>query len=84
MIKTVIASGWANENAAFAHDGEECVYLVDGTLTVSIAETPYLLGEDDSVTFDSALSHRYRNDPDAAAITRPSEPATPIRGAGRL
>lgn len=69
MIKTVIAGGWTNENAPFAHDGEECVYLVDGKLTVSIAETPYLLGEGDSVTFDSSLPHWYRNDTDTTAVT---------------
>ncbi len=69
MIKTVVASGWTNENAPFVHDGEECVYLVDGKLTVSIGTTSYLLGEGDSVTFDSALPHWYRNDTDAAAIT---------------
>ena len=69
MIKAVIASGWNNENAPFAHDGEECVYVVEGKLTISIAATSYLLGEGDSVTFDSALPHWYRNDTDGAAVT---------------
>jgi transcriptional regulator with XRE-family HTH domain len=69
MIKTVITGGWTNENAPFAHDGEECVYVIDGKLTISIAGTRYLLGEGDSVTFDSALPHWYRNDTDDAAVT---------------
>jgi transcriptional regulator with XRE-family HTH domain len=69
MIKTMITSGWTNENAPFAHDGEECVYVTDGKLTISIAETRYLLGEGDSVTFDSALPHWYRNDTGEAAVT---------------
>jgi transcriptional regulator with XRE-family HTH domain len=69
MIRAQVASGWTNEDAPFVHDGEECIFIVDGELTVSLAGSRYRLYDGDSITFDSALPHWYRNDTDRTTVT---------------
>jgi transcriptional regulator with XRE-family HTH domain len=69
MIKAVVAPGWNNASAPFVHEGEECIYLLQGQLAVSIAGTGYVLTEGDSLTFDSSLPHWVSNETAADAVT---------------
>jgi transcriptional regulator with XRE-family HTH domain len=69
MIKAVIAPGWSNESAPFAHEGEECIYLLEGELVYSVAGTRYILSEGDSLTFDSSLPHWVGNETGTDAVT---------------
>ncbi len=69
MIKAVVAAGWTNESAPFVHEGEECVFLVEGELAVSVAGTRYVMNEGDSLTFDSSLLHWVHNETDRNAVT---------------
>jgi DNA-binding transcriptional MerR regulator/quercetin dioxygenase-like cupin family protein len=59
----VLAPG-ATSDGAYAHEGEELVYLLRGALTIWVgdAETYALHDEGDAVTFPSTLPHRWRND----------------------
>lgn len=68
MIKAVVAPGWSNESAPFAHEGEECIYLLRGELAYSVAATRYVLTEGDSLTFDSSLSHWVSNETNTEAV----------------
>jgi transcriptional regulator with XRE-family HTH domain len=61
MLRAQIAAGWDNEAAPFRHAGEECVTILQGQLFVCIDGTGYHLDEGDSITYDSALPHWYRN-----------------------
>lgn len=59
----VLAPG-ATSDGAYAHDGEEFLYLLSGAVTVWVGETEaYRLTEaGDALTFPSTLPHRWRND----------------------
>ena len=59
----VLGSG-ASSEGAYAHDGEEFLYLLSGALTVWVGddETYRLRNAGDSLCFPSTLPHRWRND----------------------
>ncbi|MCR5481332.1 MAG: cupin domain-containing protein [Clostridia bacterium] len=53
-----------------SHDGEECGYVLSGTLTVHIENELIELSPGDSIYFNSKAPHRYENrsDEDCASI----------------
>ncbi len=59
----VLAAG-ATSEGAYAHAGEEFLYLLSGALTVWVGddETYQLADAGDALTFPSNLPHRWRND----------------------
>ena len=59
----VLAPG-ATSDGAYAHDGEEFLYLLSGAVTVWVGddEIHRLTGAGDALTFPSTLPHRWRND----------------------
>ena len=59
----VLAPG-ATSDGAYAHDGEEFLYLLAGSLTVWLGddETHRLAQPGDALTFPSTIPHRWRND----------------------
>ena len=59
----VLAPG-ATSDGAYAHDGEEFLYLLSGAVTVWVGETEayHLTESGDALTFPSTLPHRWRND----------------------
>jgi DNA-binding transcriptional MerR regulator len=59
----VLAPG-ATSDGAYAHEGEEFLYLLSGAVTVWVGdEERYILDrEGDALTFPSTLPHRWRND----------------------
>ena len=59
----VLAAG-ASSDGAYAHDGEEFLYLLAGAVTVWVGdrERYRLRGPGDALTFPSTLPHRWRND----------------------
>lgn len=61
----VLAAG-ASSDGAYAHDGEEFLYLLSGRLTVWVgeSETYRLRKPGDALTFASTMPHRWRNDAD--------------------
>lgn len=61
----VLAPG-ASSDGAYAHEGEEFLYLLSGAVTIWVGnDETYVLGrEGDALTFPSTLPHRWRNDAD--------------------
>jgi quercetin dioxygenase-like cupin family protein len=59
----VLAEG-ASSDGAYAHDGEEFLYLLSGAVTVWVGddETYALNRTGDALSFPSTLPHRWRND----------------------
>jgi hypothetical protein len=71
----------------YRHDGEEWIFLLSGSLTLSLAGRTYDLAPGDAAHFDSRLPHRLiargSNDADVLLVASPvSNPAPP--GAGWL
>jgi DNA-binding transcriptional MerR regulator/quercetin dioxygenase-like cupin family protein len=53
----------ATSDGAYAHDGEEFLFLLSGALTVWLGESEhYQLREGDALSFPSTLPHRWRNE----------------------
>ncbi len=58
----VLKAGAASDGA-YAHDGEEFLFLLSGALTVWLgASERYRLSEGDALSFPSTLPHRWRNE----------------------
>jgi DNA-binding transcriptional MerR regulator/quercetin dioxygenase-like cupin family protein len=58
----VVAPGASSEDA-YAHDGEEFLYVLTGAVSLWIGEAEhYRLDEGDAASFPSSLPHRWRND----------------------
>jgi transcriptional regulator with XRE-family HTH domain len=77
MIWTKLEPGARTQEGPFSHEGEECLVLTQGVLEAHIGDEVFVLGEGDSITFDSATPHWYFNPgPDVAetfgAMTPPS------------
>jgi transcriptional regulator with XRE-family HTH domain len=50
----------AGELAYFSHEGEEFIYLLEGTLEFRTETQQYVMHPGDSLYFDSSLPHAYR------------------------
>ena len=61
MMEITLKSGYSYEKKALSHEGEECGYVLKGTLTVFLNGKDYILQEGDSIYFDSSLPHKYIN-----------------------
>ncbi len=77
VLITQIPPGWTNVLKPFAHEGEECIHLLEGTLEVTVGETRFVLEEGDSLTYEAQVPHWYANDSGATArllgaVTPPS------------
>ena len=59
----VLAEG-ASSHGAYAHDGEEFIYLLSGAVTVWVGDDESYAMDcvGDALTFPSSLPHRWRND----------------------
>lgn len=61
VLITRIPDGWTNAATPFAHDGEECIHLLEGALEVTVGETRFVLDAGDSLTYDAQVPHWYAN-----------------------
>jgi len=59
-----VLSDGATSDGAYAHAGEEFIYLLSGALTVWVGddETYQLTRAGDALSFPSTMPHRWRND----------------------
>jgi transcriptional regulator with XRE-family HTH domain len=53
--------GFDNSHSPLTHDGEKCIYVVNGTLTMNVGGTEYELRAGDSITFDASIAHYAAN-----------------------
>lgn len=61
FLKITLEENSSSSDELIQHEGEECGYVIEGTLKVIIQEKEFLLQEGDSIAFDSSLPHRYQN-----------------------
>lgn len=60
-----VPAGFRSET--FVHEGEELIYVLDGTITQVVDDTDFHLGAGDSIHYHGSNPHSYRNDSDAPA-----------------
>ena len=56
-----IKPGGESGRGFFNHNGEEFIYIVEGTLDIYIEDQLTILNEGDSFYFKSSLNHRFKN-----------------------
>ncbi|MBQ7759432.1 cupin domain-containing protein [Anaerotignum sp.] len=61
MMVITLKSGYTYDRKQITHEGEECGYVLKGTLTLLLNGKDYILNEGDSIYFDSTLPHKYIN-----------------------
>lgn len=64
-----IEPGMCSSDELICHEGEECGYMVQGSMKVKYGSKEYILDEGDSIYFDSTIPHRYVNIGDVTAIS---------------
>ena len=50
------------------HEGEECVYVIKGTLEVRLGEKTHTVEEGDSIFFQSTTPHRFNNPANTSSV----------------
>ncbi len=61
FVKITLKGGQTYDKDRLFHEGEECGYVLQGTLTLYLNGHHYELNQGDSVYFDSSLPHKYMN-----------------------
>ncbi|MDR5654208.1 helix-turn-helix domain-containing protein [Ruixingdingia sedimenti] len=64
---SIITEPPGRKTEPMAHEGEELIYILDGSLTVEVAGQVYVLEEGDSLHFDSTRKHLTWNHTDQPA-----------------
>jgi transcriptional regulator with XRE-family HTH domain len=77
VLKTDIAPGHSSSSKSWGHPSSECVYVIRGVLTIEVGGETHELAEEQAITFDSRLHHRYMNLSDSVttiliAVTPPA------------
>ena len=62
LLETVIEPGRRGTYDVSTHEGEECVVVLSGSVTVQVGEETVRLHDGDSLYFDATLPHMFIND----------------------
>lgn len=69
LMEITLKGGSSYEKKTLCHEGEECGYVLKGTLTVHLNGKDYVLQEGDSIYFSSTLPHKYINNEEEDCIS---------------
>ena len=69
MMVITLKAGYTYDKKPLCHEGEECGYVLKGSLTVYLNGKDYVLHEGDSIYFNSTLPHKYINNGDEDCIS---------------
>jgi transcriptional regulator with XRE-family HTH domain len=61
LVEIVYAPGQQGPEVAYTHLGEEQLVVIQGELTVWVADQEFVLGKSDTITFSSTQRHRTAN-----------------------
>lgn len=68
FFKLVVDPGESADEISIQHKGEECGFVIQGTLIIEAGDDRFELGEGDAIYFDSELPHRFYNPGEQPAI----------------
>lgn len=54
--------GEATSPEGWSHASTECTFVIEGEIVVHVGDEEYRVGTGESITFDAAVRHRYRNE----------------------
>lgn len=71
FVKITLKGGqtYDKDNNGLSHEGEECGFVLSGTLTVYLNGEDCILHEGDSIYFNSTLPHMYKNNTDEDCVS---------------
>lgn len=71
FVKITLKGGqsYDKDNNGLSHEGEETGYILSGVLTVHLNGQDYVLNPGDSIYFNSALPHVYRNNTEEDCVS---------------
>lgn len=69
MLLVKIEPGECSTEDKIGHEGEECGYVITGTLKIKWGDKEYILEEGDSIYYDSTVPHRYVNCGDKTSVS---------------
>ncbi len=69
FILIKLKGGTSAKESAISHEGEECGYVIKGSMVVVIDGERYVLHEGDSIYFDSSKPHIYESYNDEESIS---------------
>lgn len=52
----------------YRHEGEECAFILEGTLEINLNDKKFILNKGDFIWFDSSLPHKIKNLSDKKTI----------------
>lgn len=53
----------------YSHEGEECGFVLQGSLTIEMLDKKFVLNEGDSITFKSSTPHKWYNSGDETSLS---------------
>ncbi len=69
VLLVEIEPGECSTEELISHEGEECGFVLQGTLKIKWGDKEYMLDEGDSIYLDSTVPHRYVNCGDVTSIS---------------
>jgi quercetin dioxygenase-like cupin family protein len=61
MLLIELPPEFSNEHQPFAHEGEECEFVLEGRVEAHVGEREVLLNAGDSISFNSSIAHWFRS-----------------------
>jgi transcriptional regulator with XRE-family HTH domain len=68
VLETTIPSGFDNHTHPFTHDGEECIVVQTGRVTIEVDGQCFDLQPGDAITYDATKPHWWRNQSDESVV----------------
>lgn len=69
LLMVEIEPGMCSSDEQISHEGEECGYMIQGSMKIKWGSREFILNEGDSIYFDSTVPHRFVNIGDIKAIS---------------
>lgn len=69
LLLIKIEPGMCSSDELISHEGEECGYMIQGSMKIKWGSREYILNEGDSIYYNSTIPHRFINLSDVRAIS---------------
>ena len=69
LVRVTLRGGESYSHEMVTHEGEECGFVLKGTLTLLLDGKEYRLNEGDSIYFRSTIPHKYLNNDEEDCVS---------------